>query len=76
MSAFRVEFPYFGRSNAQLALDLLGIALMDYIIFYQIIGENLNVFRLINDDRNLETIFSKNCAKRELSFLIISGKAR
>lgn len=60
MSAFRAEFPYFGRSNAQLAPDLLGIALMDYIIFYQIIGESIKIFRLISGGCNLETIFSKN----------------
>jgi toxin ParE1/3/4 len=54
------EFPYLGRSYAQLAPGLRGIPLMDYIIFYQIVGEGIEILRVISGYRNLQTVFTEN----------------
>ncbi len=54
------EFPYLGRSYAQFAPGLRGIALMDYIIFYQVVGEGIEILRVISGYRNLQTVFNEN----------------
>jgi toxin ParE1/3/4 len=54
------EFPYLGRSYDQFAPGLRGIPLMDYIIFYQIVGEGIEILRVISGYRNLQTVFNQN----------------
>ena len=54
------EFPYLGRSYDRFAPGLRGIPLMDYIIFYQIVGEGIEILRVISGYRNLQTIFNQN----------------
>lgn len=54
------EFPYLGRSYAQLVPGLRGIPLMDYIIFYEIVGEGIEILRVISGYRNLQTVFNQN----------------
>jgi toxin ParE1/3/4 len=57
---YLAEFPYLGRSYNQLAPDLRGIALMEYIIFYQIVGEGVEILRVVSGYRNLQTIFKED----------------
>ncbi|MBE9097513.1 type II toxin-antitoxin system RelE/ParE family toxin [Tychonema sp. LEGE 07203] len=40
------EFPYLGRSYDRFAPGLRGIPLMDYIIFYQIVGEGIEISQI------------------------------
>ncbi|MGB3265277.1 MAG: type II toxin-antitoxin system RelE/ParE family toxin [Microcoleus sp.] len=40
------EFPYLGRSCDRFAPGLRGIPLMDYIIFYQIVGEGIEILQI------------------------------
>ncbi|MEZ2248973.1 type II toxin-antitoxin system RelE/ParE family toxin [Microcoleus sp.] len=54
------EFPYLGRSYDRFAPGLRGIPLMDYIIFYQIVGEGIEILRVISGYRNLQTVFNQN----------------
>ncbi|MBE9123735.1 type II toxin-antitoxin system RelE/ParE family toxin [Tychonema sp. LEGE 07199] len=57
---YLAEFPYLGRSYDRLAPGLRGIPLMDYIIFYQIVGEGIEILRVISGYRNLQTVFNQN----------------
>ncbi|MEG4225740.1 type II toxin-antitoxin system RelE/ParE family toxin [Microcoleus sp. N9_B2] len=43
---YLAEFPYLGRSYDRFAPGLRGIPLMDYIIFYQIVGEGIEILLL------------------------------
>lgn len=54
------SFPYIGKSCAQLRPNLRGILLMDYIIFYQVIDDNIEILRIINGYRSLGGIFISN----------------
>jgi toxin ParE1/3/4 len=42
------RFPYLGRTYATLAPKLRGLALINYIIFYQIIDERIEILRIIS----------------------------
>jgi len=33
---------------------------MDYIIFYEIVGEGIEILRVISGYRNLQTVFNQN----------------
>jgi toxin ParE1/3/4 len=54
------EFPYLGKSYAQFAPGLRGISLMDYIIFYQVVSDGIEILRVISGYRNLQAVFNKN----------------
>ncbi|MGA9382083.1 MAG: type II toxin-antitoxin system RelE/ParE family toxin [Phormidium sp.] len=51
------QYPYLGRSYSQLAPNLRGVPLMGYIIFYQIVGDGIEILRVINGSRNLPDVF-------------------
>ena len=51
------QFPYSGRSYATLAPNLRGLALMNYIIFYQVVEERIEILRVISGYRNLRAVF-------------------
>lgn len=47
------QFPYSGRSYAAFAQNLRGLALMNYIIFYQIVEEErIEILRVVSGYRN------------------------
>ncbi|NJL67225.1 MAG: type II toxin-antitoxin system RelE/ParE family toxin [Microcoleus sp. SM1_3_4] len=54
---YLAEYPYLGRSYAQLAPNLRGIPLMGYIIFYQIVGDGIEILRVVSGYRNLQDVF-------------------
>jgi toxin ParE1/3/4 len=54
---YLAQFPYLGRSYAQLAPGLRGMPLMSYIIFYQIAGDSIEILRVISGYRNLQDAF-------------------
>jgi toxin ParE1/3/4 len=51
------RFPYIGKSYARLKPNLRGLLLMDYIIFYQVVGDRIEILRVVNGYRNLEDVF-------------------
>ncbi len=51
------EFPYLGRSYAYINPGLRGISFMQYIIFYQVIDEGIEILRVVSGYRNLEAVF-------------------
>lgn len=54
------RFPYIGKSYARLRPGLRGILMMDYIIFYQIVEDNVEILRVISGYRDLRSVFPNN----------------
>ncbi|HLO84099.1 MAG TPA: type II toxin-antitoxin system RelE/ParE family toxin [Nostocaceae cyanobacterium] len=52
------KFPNMGRSYAELSPELRGVTLNDYIIFYRLISNEVEIIRVVNGYRNLESLFS------------------
>ena len=52
------RFPYIGKSYAELKPGLRGLLLMDYIIFYQVVEDNVEILRVISGYQDLRDIFS------------------
>ncbi|MEG4343937.1 type II toxin-antitoxin system RelE/ParE family toxin [Microcoleus sp. A003_D6] len=52
------QFPYLGRSYSQFAPNLRGVPLMGYIVFYQIVGDGIEILRVIGGYRNLQDVFN------------------
>ena len=57
---YLTQFPLIGRSYYQIRNYLRGIPMKNYIIFYRIIDEDIEIMRVIRGDRNLEAIFEEN----------------
>ncbi|MBD2576764.1 type II toxin-antitoxin system RelE/ParE family toxin [Oscillatoria sp. FACHB-1406] len=56
---YLAQFPYFGRSYFDISPDLRGITWMNYIIFYQIFDDRIEILRVISGYRDLEEIFNR-----------------
>jgi len=54
---YLTQFPNLGRSYAELKPNLRGIPLMGYIIFYQVVGEGVEIVRVMSAYRDLESMF-------------------
>jgi toxin ParE1/3/4 len=52
------EYPYLGRFYAKWTPNLRGIPLMGYIIFYQIVGDAIEILRVISGYGNLQDVFN------------------
>lgn len=52
-----VHYPYIGKSYAHLRPGLRGLSLMGYIIFYRVIGNDVEILRVISGYRNLQNVF-------------------
>ncbi|MBD2137849.1 type II toxin-antitoxin system RelE/ParE family toxin [Anabaena sp. FACHB-1237] len=49
-----------GRSYAELSPELRGISVNPYIIFYRLIKDDVEIIRVVNRYRNLESLFSES----------------
>jgi len=56
---YLTQFPLIGRSYAQIRNYLRGIPMQNYIIFYRVIDEDIEIMRVIRGDRNLEAMFEE-----------------
>ncbi|MEO0378066.1 MAG: type II toxin-antitoxin system RelE/ParE family toxin, partial [Cyanobacteria bacterium P01_A01_bin.17] len=56
---YLTQFPYIGKSYTHISNDLRGISLMGYIIFYQIVGDGIEILRVVSGYRDLEQIFGE-----------------
>jgi toxin ParE1/3/4 len=52
------RFPFIGKSYAHIKPGLRGLLLMDYIIFYQIVEDNVEIIRVVSGYRDLRGIFT------------------
>jgi toxin ParE1/3/4 len=57
---YLAQYPYLGRSYSQFSPNLRGLPLMGYIIFYQIIGDGIEILRVISAYRNLQDVFNND----------------
>jgi toxin ParE1/3/4 len=55
-----VLFPQSGKSYADIRKDLRGLSLKNYIIFYRVLGEDIEILRVISGRRNFSSIFSSS----------------
>jgi toxin ParE1/3/4 len=53
------DFPGIGKSHAELIPGLRGFVVNDYVVFYIVIGESVQVLRIVNGYRDLEKIFGQ-----------------
>lgn len=54
-----VKFPYSGRSYDHLMAGLRGTPLMGYIIFYQVIENEIEIVRVISGYRNFQNVWEE-----------------
>ncbi|TAG88194.1 MAG: type II toxin-antitoxin system RelE/ParE family toxin [Oscillatoriales cyanobacterium] len=52
------DFPNMGKSYSQLSTSLRGFIVDDYIVFYYPREDGIDVVRVVNGDRDLESLFS------------------
>lgn len=55
-----VAFPNSGKSYAEIRSDLRGLSLEGYIIFYRILGDGIEILRVVSGRRNFPTLFEKS----------------
>ena len=53
------RFPFIGKSYDRIRLGLRGVLLMDYIIFYHISDDAIEILRVVSGYRNLQGVFAK-----------------
>jgi toxin ParE1/3/4 len=53
-----VQFPNIGRSYAHIRPKLRGLPLDGYIIFYEVVDENVEILRVVNGRQDLEALFT------------------
>ncbi|MGV0026885.1 type II toxin-antitoxin system RelE/ParE family toxin [Phormidesmis priestleyi] len=57
---YLTQFPLMGRSYPDIRPYLRGIPMQDYIIFYRVFDDGIEILRVIRGDRDLEAIFEKD----------------
>jgi toxin ParE1/3/4 len=50
-------FPNLGKSYTEIQLDLRGIPLANYIIFYRLIEDGVEIMRVVSGKRDLPSLF-------------------
>lgn len=51
------RYPYIGKSYGYVRPGLRGLLLMNYIIFYRVLSDNVEILRVVSGYRNLQDIF-------------------
>ena len=52
-----VNFPQMGKSYEELAPQLRGVPIDGYIILYRLVGEGIEIIRVVSGYRNLKSLF-------------------
>jgi toxin ParE1/3/4 len=55
-----LQFPNLGKSYATIRPSLRGIPLDRYIIFYEVMEDEITILRVVSGRQNLETIFDED----------------
>jgi toxin ParE1/3/4 len=53
------RYPYIGKSYAHLREGLRGLSIMNYIIFYRVVGDDIEILRVVSGYRNLQDVLSE-----------------
>lgn len=54
-----LQFPNMGRSYEYIRQGMRGVPLDGYIIFYQIVDNNIEILRVVNGRQDLESLFGE-----------------
>jgi toxin ParE1/3/4 len=54
-----MQFPNMGKSYAYIRSWLRGVPLQSYIIFYEVIGNDVVILRVVSGRQNLATLFDE-----------------
>lgn len=54
---YLTRFPYIGKSYEHLLIGTRGISLKNYIIFYRVTDQSIEIFRVLHGQQNLEKLF-------------------
>jgi toxin ParE1/3/4 len=57
---YLTQFPFMGRSYSEIRSHLRGLPMQNYIIFYRIIDNGIEIMRIIKGDRDLEAMFAED----------------
>ena len=57
---YLTQFPLIGRSYSEIRSYLRGLPLQNYIIFYRVINNDIEIMRVIRGDRDLEAVFEND----------------
>jgi toxin ParE1/3/4 len=57
---YLTQFPLMGRSYSEIRSYLRGLPMQNYIIFYRVINNGIEIMRVIKGDRDLEAIFAND----------------
>ncbi|MBC6476239.1 MAG: type II toxin-antitoxin system RelE/ParE family toxin [Hormoscilla sp. GM102CHS1] len=52
-----VNFPQMGKSYEELAPQLRGVPIDGYILLYRLVGEDIEILRVVSGYRNLKSLF-------------------
>jgi toxin ParE1/3/4 len=53
------RFPFIGKSYGHIRPELRGLLLMDYIIFYSVSDDAIDILRVVSAYRNLQNTFGE-----------------
>ena len=53
------KFPFIGKSYDQIRPGLRGLLLMNYIVFYRVSEQDVEILRVVSGHRKLQDIFSE-----------------
>jgi toxin ParE1/3/4 len=54
---YLTQFPLMGRRYTEVRSYLRGIPMQNYILFYRILDDGIEIMRVVRGDRDLEAIF-------------------
>jgi|LakMenE01Jun11ns_1017448.scaffolds.fasta_scaffold8592125_2 toxin ParE1/3/4 len=57
---YLTQFPLMGRSYREIRPYLRGLPMKNYIIFYRLTEQGIEIMRVVKGDRDLEAFFSEN----------------
>lgn len=57
---YLIQFPLMGRSYREIRPYLRGLPMKNYIIFYRLTEQGLEIMRVIKGERDLDALFSEN----------------
>ena len=57
---YLTEFPLMGRSYREIRPYLRGLPMKNYIIFYRLTEQGLEIMRVVKGERDLDALFSEN----------------
>jgi toxin ParE1/3/4 len=57
---YLTQFPSIGRSYEHLQAGMRGLLVDNYIIFYQLLEDGIEILRVVRGDRDLESLFESD----------------